>query len=181
MLPRGPPDTKFSLGTPKSHIGKPWNFAKLTHGPLNSYHREVLAFCRTSDRFALAPATLATHSNKSTAGLDKRTRNLPTPTAVKGPTSEMRKTSQTRNLTTGRLTTPQFFCTFPIHINWSKIALYKNLLVGYYGGPSMPALLDPVGSVKTMYRLRLEQRKTSVVAKSSGILVISAIPDGLQI
>ena len=31
------------------------------------------------------------------------------------------------------------------------------------------------------YRLRLEQRKTSVVAKSSGILVISAIPDGLQI
>ena len=47
----------------------------------------------------------------------------------------------------------------------------------------MPALLDPgsVGSGKTMYRLRLEQRKTSVVAKSSGILVISAIPDGLQI
>ena len=41
MLPWGPPDTKFSLGTPKSHIGKPWNFAKLTHGPLNSYHREV--------------------------------------------------------------------------------------------------------------------------------------------
>ena len=82
-------------------------------------------FCRTSDRFALAPATLATHSNKSTAGLDKRTRNPPTPTAVKGPTSEMRKTSQTRNLTTGRLTTPQFFCTFPIHINWSKIAPYK--------------------------------------------------------
>ena len=39
MLPWGPPDTKFSLGTPKSHIGKPWNFAKLTHGLLNSYHR----------------------------------------------------------------------------------------------------------------------------------------------
>ena len=87
--------------------------------------RKVLAFCRTSDRFALAPATLATHSNKSTAGLDKRTRNPPTPTAVKGPTSEMRRTSQTRNLKTGRLNTPQFFCTFPIHINWSKIAPYK--------------------------------------------------------
>ena len=34
MLPWGPPDIKFSLGTPKSHIGKPWNFAELTHGPV---------------------------------------------------------------------------------------------------------------------------------------------------
>ena len=32
---------------------------------------------------------------------------------------------------------------------------------------------------KTMYRLRLEQRNSSVVAKSFGILVNSAIPEGL--
>ena len=34
MLPWGPPDIKFSIEMPKSHIGKHWNFAKLTHGPL---------------------------------------------------------------------------------------------------------------------------------------------------
>ena len=41
MLPWGPPGTKFSTGTPKSHIGKNWNFAKLTHGPINWFHRAV--------------------------------------------------------------------------------------------------------------------------------------------
>ena len=44
MLPWEPQDIKFSLGTPKSHIGKTWNFAKLTHGPSNSYHR-VTVLC----------------------------------------------------------------------------------------------------------------------------------------
>ena len=44
MLPWGPQDIKFSLGTPKSHIGKTWNFAKLKHCPSNSYHRAIVSW-----------------------------------------------------------------------------------------------------------------------------------------
>ena len=54
MLPWGPPDTKFSTGTPKSQIGKHWNFAKLTHGHINRFHRVLKNISNLAQSLAAA-------------------------------------------------------------------------------------------------------------------------------
>ena len=44
MLTWGPPGIIFKTGTSKSHIGKHWNFANLTHGHIYWYHRDRMVW-----------------------------------------------------------------------------------------------------------------------------------------